>query len=95
MVEGNLLTSVSGAAQAFIGGANNPGGVRLPLDRLASVAIRDFAPRNSIDVLTIQAVAFGSTLRYNQFNPVTGSLLIADDGATCSPSRPRSCWAVR
>ena len=63
-VEGDLLTSVTPTASQFLNPTSlNPstaGGVQLPNDNLASVAIRDFAPNNDIQAKSIQAVAFGS-----------------------------------
>src|SRR5262249_34913365 len=38
----------------------NPAGVRLPLDKLAGVGVRDYIPNGSIQAASIQAVAFGS-----------------------------------
>src|SRR5207237_6503740 len=59
-VEGDLLTQVTGSAQAFIGLPSTAGGVRLPADDLAGVSFRDFIPNASIQADSIQAVAFGS-----------------------------------
>jgi Ca2+-binding RTX toxin-like protein len=59
-IEGDLLTSVSAAAQAAFTLSNTTGGIRLPLDVLASVGVRDYAPNNSIQARSIQALAFGS-----------------------------------
>ncbi|MDR3638691.1 MAG: calcium-binding protein [Isosphaeraceae bacterium] len=66
-VEGDLLSSVSPSASAFFvlpsGAADaSPGGVYLPLDRLAGVGVRDFASNGAIAAKSIQAVAFGSFL---------------------------------
>ena len=63
-VEGDLLTTITAAAQAFFGLPNNQGGVQLPLDNLAGVEIRDYAPPKSILAKSIQGVAFGSTTRF-------------------------------
>src|SRR6185437_15928172 len=60
VVEGDILGSVTAAAQAFEGLPNNAAGVRLPLDNLAGVEVRDFAPINSIQAKSIQAIAMGS-----------------------------------
>ena len=79
-VEGNLLTSVTAAAQAFIGGTNNPGGVRLTLDDVAGVEVRDFVPQASIQTKSIQGIAFGSTQRTSALYPITGTLVVAQDG---------------
>lgn len=64
-VEGNLLTQISTEAQLFLGLPNTRGGVVLPQDQLASVAVRDFAPPASIDAQSVQAVAFGEYLQPN------------------------------
>ena len=79
-VEGDLLTSVTSGAQAFIGLPTLQGGVRLSLDDVAGVEIRDFAPQASIQAKSLQAVAFGSTLRTNLSYPITGTLVVAQDG---------------
>jgi hypothetical protein len=77
-VEGDLLTSVSQAAINFLGGDNTPAGVRLPLDNLAGVGIRDYAPLGFIQAASIEAVAFGSTTD-EQGNLVTGPNAMATD----------------
>jgi hypothetical protein len=59
-VEGDILTAVSPAAANFFPNDSNPAGVRLPLDNLAGVGVRDFVPNASIQAASIQAVAFGS-----------------------------------
>jgi hypothetical protein len=60
-VEGNILTSVASAAQAFFPGDSNKPGVQLPMDRLAGVGVRDLIPLGSyINVYSIEAVAAGS-----------------------------------
>ncbi len=68
-VEGDILTGVTPQAAAFfqVPGPNGtlvqdatPAGVRLPLDDLAGVGVRDFLPNNIIQAASIQAVAFGS-----------------------------------
>lgn len=97
-VEGDLLTSVTPAAAAYIGlSPTSPGGVHLPLDGLAGVAVRDFAPRAAIRAGSIQGVAFGSYRDQNgrvQGAPVATSIdalslltsdtptLVAADGQT-------------
>jgi hypothetical protein len=63
-VEGDLLSNVSSAAQNFFALPNSTGGVRLPADRLAGVAVRDFASNFSIQASSIQALAFGSISRW-------------------------------
>ena len=82
-VEGDLLlTGVTTAAQGFLGLATNQGGVRLPLDNVAGVEVRDFVPLASIQAKSIQAVAFGSSTRYSSVTPpITGTLDVATDAA--------------
>ncbi len=59
-IEGDLLTQISTMAQQFLQlPGTTQGGVVLPADALASVAVRDFAPPSSIMAQSIQAVAFG------------------------------------
>jgi hypothetical protein len=55
-----VLIKVSTPAASFFPGFSYPAGIRLPLDTLAGVGIRDFVPDNTIQVKSIQAVAFGS-----------------------------------
>ncbi len=65
-IEGDLLASVSPEARAFFGQAGLvPGGVRLALDPLAGVAVRDYAPRGGIQAASLQSVAFGSFSQNN------------------------------
>jgi hypothetical protein len=64
-VEGDLLTSVSTAAQGFFSLPNTAGGISLPADALAGVGVRDFIPNSSIQATSIQAVAFGSHAEEN------------------------------
>jgi hypothetical protein len=68
-VEGDVLTAVTPQAAAFfqLPGPNGstiadatPPGIRLPLDNLAGVGVRDFLPNNIVQAASIQAVAFGS-----------------------------------
>ncbi|HEX7379491.1 MAG TPA: hypothetical protein VF278_20380, partial [Pirellulales bacterium] len=62
-VEGDLLTAITAVANNFFtpGAASDPpGGIRLPSDALAGIAIRDEAPSAGIQAKSIQAVAFGS-----------------------------------
>jgi hypothetical protein len=59
-VEGDLLTSVTATAQAFLSLPSTAGGLSLPADALAGVGVRDFIPNSSIQADSIQAVAFGS-----------------------------------
>ncbi|TVP98792.1 MAG: hypothetical protein EA381_11745 [Planctomycetaceae bacterium] len=58
-IEGDLLTSVTTTAANWFG-SGTTGGVRLPQDDLAGVAVRDLAPHYAIAARSIQAVAFGS-----------------------------------
>ena len=70
-IEGDLLPAVTSLAEGWFGPsltqlvASSIGGVVLPLDALADVAVRDFAPQYRIQAKTIQAVAFGSFLGVN------------------------------
>ena len=59
-VEGDVLVKVSTPAAAFFQGFSYPAGIRLPLDTVAGVGVRDFVPDNTIQVKSIQAIAFGS-----------------------------------
>jgi hypothetical protein len=60
-VEGNLLNTMSPAAQAFFGlAAGTPGGVYLPLDNLGSVAADGNVNAGTVAAHSIQAVAFGT-----------------------------------
>src|SRR5262249_55439075 len=59
-VEGSLLASVTPAAQSFFNLSSTQGGVRLPMDRLAGVAVRDNAPVGGVTAKSIQGIAFGS-----------------------------------
>jgi hypothetical protein len=78
-VEGDLLTTITAAAQSFFGLPNNQGGVRLPSDDVAGVEVRDYAPPNSIQAKSIQGVAFGSTTRFTINHVIYGSALVATD----------------
>jgi hypothetical protein len=80
-VEGDLLITVTAAAQAFFGLASNQGGIALPSDNLAGVAIRDYAPPNSIQANSIQGVGFGSTTRFTVNHTVYGTSEVASDAA--------------
>ena len=80
-VEGDLLTTITAAAQAFFGLPSNQGGVRLPSDNLAGVEVRDYAPPNSIQAKSIQGVAFGSTTRFTVNHVIYGSAEVASDAA--------------
>jgi hypothetical protein len=98
-VEGDVLTAVSSQASAFFTttGANNtvivdstPAGIRLPLDHLAGVAVRDYLPGALekiagrmqrvayVQAATIQALAFGS------FTGPKGQIQI---GASATPTQ--------
>jgi hypothetical protein len=59
-VEGDVLVKVSTPAAAFFPGFSYAAGIRLPLDRLAGIGVRDFIPDNTIQVKSLQAIAFGS-----------------------------------
>ena len=59
-VEGDLLSQITPTSQAFLGLTSNQGGIRLPSDSLAGVAIRDYAPQRMIQAGSVQSVAFGS-----------------------------------
>ncbi len=64
-VDGDVLNQVTPAGQAFLGLSTNQGGIRLPLDNLAGVGIRDYAPQRAIQAASIQSVAFGSASQDN------------------------------
>ncbi len=59
-VEGDILSKVTVAAASFFGLGSTAGGVSLPKDNLAAVAVRDFVPSQSIAAKSIQALAVGS-----------------------------------
>jgi hypothetical protein len=64
-IEGDLLSALTAQAAAFFSVASGgidltPPGVRLALDTLAAVAVRDFVPDQSVQAHSIQAIAFGS-----------------------------------
>ena len=73
-VEGDLLLTITAAAQSFFGLASNQGGVRLPFDNIAGVEVRDYAPPNSIQAKSMQGVAFGSTTRFTVNHVVYGAV---------------------
>jgi hypothetical protein len=59
-IEGSLLTQISSEAQQVMSlPASNRGGIVLPKDTLGGVAVRDYAPQDSIQAASIQAVAAG------------------------------------
>ena len=64
-VEGDILTSITGATSPFFNPNSSPAGVYLPTDNLAGVEVRDFFPLASVNAKTIQAVAFGSSVATN------------------------------
>lgn len=81
-VEGDVLTAVSSQAAAFfkIYGASNsstvdstPAGIRLPLDNLAGIGVRDFIPNDSIQVASIYVDTSGKT-------PVVTSTVVQANG---------------
>ena len=84
-VEGDLLNTVSAAASAFFAGDASPGGVYLPKDNLASVAVRDDAPVGSIAAKGIEAIAFGS------LNPGAGKATVT--GVSSTPAQAASLLA--
>jgi hypothetical protein len=59
-VEGDVLTSVSSQASSFFPGDNTAAGIRLQLDKLAGVGVRDTLPTGFVQAKSIQALAFGS-----------------------------------
>jgi hypothetical protein len=68
-IEGDVLKAVSSQAANFfqVPGANGttvadstPAGVRLLLDKLAGVGVRDYLPAGYIQAMSIQGLAFGS-----------------------------------
>jgi hypothetical protein len=74
-VEGDVLKAVSTQATNFflVPGAkgttvpdSTPAGVRLPLDKLAGVGVRDYLPAGYIQAKSIQALAFGSYTASNK-----------------------------
>jgi hypothetical protein len=74
-VEGDVLTAYSSQAASFflVPGPkgttvadNTPAGVRLPLDKLAGVAVRDYLPAGFVQAKSIQALAFGSYTTSNK-----------------------------
>jgi hypothetical protein len=58
-IEGDVLKAVSPAAVTFLADST-AAGVRLPLDKLADVAVRDFLPAGFVQAKSIQGLAFGS-----------------------------------
>src|SRR5262249_7268813 len=74
-VEGDVLKAVSSQAARFsqAPGArgptvadSTPAGVRLPSDKLAGVAVRDYLPAGFVQAKSIQALAFGSYTASNK-----------------------------
>jgi hypothetical protein len=59
-IEGNLLSTVTPAAEAFFSLPSAIGGIRLPQDRVASVAVRDHADAGAVTAASIRGLAFGS-----------------------------------
>jgi hypothetical protein len=60
-VEGDIVPSVDPQALAFLGlTPGTPGGVKLPLDKLGCVAAQGNVTAGTVQLATIQAVAFGS-----------------------------------
>ena len=61
IVEGSLLRGITPSQAAYFGlAASASGGVILPGDNLATVAVRDQLPANSITAASIQGLAFGA-----------------------------------
>ena len=80
-VEGSLITAVSANSARFFAGGGTPGGVDLPSDKLAGVAVRDYAPPRSIVASAVESVAFGSyTGTAGSVTP--GDLAAPSDAAT-------------
>jgi hypothetical protein len=84
-VEGDLLTAVTAGAAGFFKLSatrldTTPAGVRLGLDPLAGVALRDYAPNGDIQAKSIQAIAFGSHTR-SDGKIETGTVAQAGDAA--------------
>jgi hypothetical protein len=73
-VEGDVLTALSPAALLFFGPIGTAGGVRLPLDALGSVAAQDNLTAGTVQVRSLQAVAFGSL--------TVGGVVLAGEAAT-------------
>ncbi|HEU5118265.1 MAG TPA: hypothetical protein VFT74_16725, partial [Isosphaeraceae bacterium] len=62
-VEGDVLTSVSGAAAAFFSGDRTPAGIHLPQDDLIGIGVRDYAPSGGyLQARSLQGLAVGSLL---------------------------------
>jgi hypothetical protein len=59
-IEGDLLPTVTLAAQKFFNLSSTQGGVRLPQDQLAGVEVRDHAQAGLVQAMSIQGLAFGS-----------------------------------
>jgi hypothetical protein len=83
-VEGDILTSVSPAAQAFTGTPASPdttaAGIRLTSDALAGVGVRDTIPSGGyVQAKSIEALSFGSFTQSGQ--SVLGSSAGAGDAA--------------
>jgi Ca2+-binding RTX toxin-like protein len=79
-VEGDVLTGITAAAASFFGlPANTPGGVALPQDNLAGVAVRDYLPNGFVQAASIQALAFGAHSEENGLIE-TGAQTDAEDG---------------
>jgi hypothetical protein len=72
-VEGDVLTSVSNQASSFFPGDNTAAGIRLPLDKLAGVGVRDTLPTGFVQAKSIQALAFGSYTYVSAGKKVTAS----------------------
>jgi hypothetical protein len=66
-IEGDVLKTVSSQAISFLADSTRAG-VRLPQDKLAGAAVRDYLPAGYVQAQSIQGLAFGS------YNTSNGSL---------------------
>ncbi len=86
-VEGNLLSTVTPEAESFFNLPSAIGGVRLPQDRLAGVAVRDNAHVGAVTATSIRGLAFGSltsgttTMTGAASNPAYASQLLTSGTA--------------
>jgi hypothetical protein len=96
-VEGDLLTTPSQQGSNFITPGvpvlPGTGGIRLPQDDLVGVAIRDFAPNNSIIVGSIQGAAFGQHMEEDG-RLETGDDSNAEDAQELFPHGTRFVYAT-
>jgi len=89
-VEGDVLTAVTARAALFFQVPASdgtlvqdatPAGIRLPMDDLAGVGVRDFVPNHVIQAHSIQAVAFDSHVEEHNGRIESGADSDADDAA--------------